>query len=132
MREEPSLAELVGAVAEFLRQRLMPNLDGGLQFHTRVAANVLDICAREIATGGNAEAREVARLRALLQADGSAAQLNQQLCDAIRHDRIASDDPALVRHLWATTLDTVAIDQPRYATYRRALEFARPDEKGEN
>lgn len=132
MREEPSLAELVAAVAGFLREKVMPNVDGGLQFHARVAANVLDICAREITTGTGAEARELGRLRKLLQADGSAADLNAQLCAAIRDGRIAGDDPALVGHLWATTLDTVAIDQPRYATYRRALQFAGATEKGEN
>jgi hypothetical protein len=31
-------------------------------------------------------------------------------------------DPALIAHLWATTLAAVAIDQPSYATYRREAE----------
>ena len=30
--------------------------------------------------------------------------------------------PDLAAHLWATTLDKLAIDQPSYAGYRRALE----------
>ena len=37
------------------------------------------------------------------------------LVAAIRSGAIAPDDPALVAHLKATALDTIAIDQPKYA-----------------
>ena len=120
MREEPGAPELLEAVAAFLRDEAMPALDGRLAFHARVAANVLDIVRRELEVMPRARAAEAGRLAALLGRDGDADVLNAALCDAITAGTLAHDDPALVAHLWATTLDTVAVDQPKYETYRRA------------
>lgn len=44
----PTAAELVAAVADFLDDEVRPTCDGQLGFHTRVAANVLRIVAREL------------------------------------------------------------------------------------
>ena len=119
MREQPQASDLVRAVADFLRNDVMPELSGRKGFHARVAANVLDTVERELQRGETGRAAELARLQALLSSDESDAEaLNEALCTAIREGRIAFDDPALTDHLWATTLDTLAIDQPRYATYR--------------
>lgn len=119
MREQPTTPELLNAVAEFLRQEVMPALDGRLAFHARVAANVLDIIRREMALGPKAEAAEAERLGALLGHDGAPADLVRELCEGLASGALDPADPALVEHLWAVTLDTVAIDQPTYATYRR-------------
>lgn len=124
MREEPRAPELIEAVADFLRREVLPALDGRLAFHTRVAANVLDICRREMLTGPAAETREGERLAALLGREGDPAALNDALCAAIRDGAIVPDDPGLIDHLWSTTLDTLAVDQPRYETYRRAAQHA--------
>lgn len=128
MREQPDAAELIAAVAAFLRDEAMPALDGRLAFHARVAANVLDIVGRELALGPAAQAREGARLASLVGGDGDGegdpASANAALCAAIRDGAIPFDDPSLVAHLWSTTLDTLAIDQPRYETYRRATAIA--------
>lgn len=132
MREEPEISDLLAVVSEFLQQQLLPVLDGKLAFETRIAVNLLDICRREIDTGTKAEEQERQRLTTLLDQQGSAADLNNSLCARIRNGDLRHDDPALVQHLWASTLDTLAIDQPRYATYRRALELARQSQKGEN
>ena len=120
MREEPSAAELIDIVAVFLRDEVMPKLDGRTGFHVRVAANVLDIVRRELEIAPEAEGREAARLAELLGRDGDLTSLNAALCDAIASGSVGTGDPALIRHLWETTLDTVAVDQPKYATYRRA------------
>jgi hypothetical protein len=120
MREEPGAGELLEAVAAFLRDEAMPALDGRLAFHARVAANVLDIVRRELDVMPDARRAEAARLAALLGHDGDADALNGELCDRIAAGTVALDDPALVAHLWATTLDTVAVDQPKYETFRRA------------
>jgi hypothetical protein len=124
MREEPSAAELLDVVAEFLRDQVMPALPPHLSFHTRIAANVVDIVRRELAVAPGAVPAEAQRLAALLGHDGDPATLNAELCDRIGAGGIALDDPQLVRHLWATTLDTLAIDQPKYETYRRAAKVA--------
>ena len=119
MREQPSADELLEAVTEFLRQAATPALAGRYAFHTRVAANVLDIVRRELIDGPRAESQEVERLASLLGISGDAEALNAELSDRLAARTINPGDPALIEHLWATTLDTVAIDQPNYATFPR-------------
>ncbi len=127
MREQPGAVELLESVAAFLRDELGPTLSGRPAFLTRVAANALDIVRRELTLGPGADARERARLSALIGRDGDVEALTVGLCDRIAAGEIAEDDPALIEHLWVTTLDTVAIDQPAYATYRRATGETAPD-----
>lgn len=118
----PNRRELTAAVAEWLREEAGPDLSGRRGFHAKVAANVLDIVERELAIGPELQAAETDRLRKLLDRDGSRDELNAQLCAAIANAGITPDNtPALVDHLWATTAGNLAIDQPRYASYRRLL-----------
>jgi hypothetical protein len=121
MREQPTAGELLEIVAEFLRAQVIPELDGRTAFHARVAANVLDIVRRELALAPDALDAETERLRALLAAEGDGEGLNRELCARLAAGAIDPAAPELLRHLWATTLDTVAVDQPAYATYRRML-----------
>jgi hypothetical protein len=124
MREQPDVIDLIDAVAQFLRQDAAPQLSGITGFHARVAANALDIVRRELVLGPAATAAEAARLRALLGHDGDCEGLNVELCERIADATIDPENPALLDHLWRTTLDTLAIDQPKYATFRRAAEAA--------
>ncbi len=126
MREEPTAAEILGGVADFLEGEVMPTLSGRLAFHTRVAVNALAIVRREITLGPPAQAAEQARLSQLMARDGDLETLNDALCAAIAAGEIRADDPALIDHLWATTLDTMAIDQPNYETYRRVTAGQAP------
>jgi hypothetical protein len=121
MREQPTAAELIDAVSEFITRDLAPTLTGRLAFHARVAANVLAIVRRELLQGPDADRADAARLAALLGHAGAPALLTEELCRRIASGEIASDDPALIEHLWATTLDTLAVDQPGYATYQRII-----------
>jgi hypothetical protein len=121
MREQPTAAELLDIVAEFLRAEVLPALSGRTAFHARVAANVLDTVRRELALGPAALEGEAERLRALLGRGGDGTELNRELCERIAAGDLDGAAPELLRHLWTTTLDTVAIDQPGYATYRRAV-----------
>jgi hypothetical protein len=100
MMDQPSAAELVTAVREFIEKHAIPQLSGRTAFHGRVAANALAIVARELEQGPAALAAETESLRALLG-----------------EDRIDPMDPALARHLVASTLAKVAIDQPTYAGF---------------
>lgn len=122
MREQPAAEDLLAVVAEFLRTEVTPHLGGRLAFHTRVAANVLDIVRREVRRGPEADAAARARLSALLKTEGDLERLNAELCDRIAADVIDPADPDLIEHLWTSTLETLAIDQPNYGTFRRATE----------
>jgi hypothetical protein len=121
MREQPTAAELIDAVSEFISRDVAPTLTGRLAFHARVAVNVLAIVRRELLQGPDADRADAQRLAALLGEAGDPAVLTDELCRRIAAGEIAADDPALVDHLWASTLDTLAVDQPNYATYRRII-----------
>ena len=47
----PTAAQLVEAVREFLERDVMAATEGRVQFHTRVAVNVLGMVERELALG---------------------------------------------------------------------------------
>jgi AcrR family transcriptional regulator len=125
--DQPTASELLGAVAGFLRDEVSPTLSGRLAFHARVAVNVLEMVRRELALGPAAVEGEASRLTALLGRDGPLAELEEALCEAIASGKANPDDPALIEHLWATTLDTLAVDQPNYATYRHAAAEKKTD-----
>ncbi len=118
MQDRPDPVELVRTVAETLRLRLMPQLSGAAAFEARVAANALDLVARQLELAGASDADEHRRLVALLGHDGTLAELNRELCARIADGRIAPADPLLAEHLWATSLAKLAVDQPTYAAYR--------------
>jgi hypothetical protein len=123
--DPPSLAELVAAVRDFLEQHAMPKLEGHAAFHARVAANALAVVERQLRLGPEAEAAELERLRALLGHDGALDDQNRELCARIRTGELGLETPGLLAHLRATTLAKLAVDQPKYSGYRKALDAAR-------
>ncbi|MBX3495732.1 MAG: hypothetical protein KF769_05760 [Parvibaculum sp.] len=125
MQDQPTAAELVEAVAEFIRNHAMPQLQGHTAFHARVAANALDIVKRELEIAPAANAGEEARLKALLGREGTLEDLNRELCKRIGSGAIGLETPGLTDHLWTTTLTKLAIDQPNYSGYKRAVEESR-------
>ncbi|CAN7707575.1 DUF6285 domain-containing protein [Aminobacter sp. LjRoot7] len=127
MLDRPSGDKLLEAVIRFLREELVPELDGAASFKTRVAANALDLVRREIAGKPPVAAAEGQRLAELLGHDGDLETLNAELCAAIRDGAVTLGTPGLSDHLWATTLDKLAIEQPTYATYRHVIEDRRKE-----
>ncbi|MDP1628071.1 DUF6285 domain-containing protein [Parvibaculum sp.] len=125
MQDQPTASELVEAVADFIRNHAMPQLQGHAAFHARVAANALDIVKRELEVAPTANPDERRRLTDLLGHDGPLEELNSELCARIEAGEIGLDTPGLADHLWKTTLTKLAIDQPNYSGYRRALEESR-------
>ncbi len=121
MQDQPDASALVAAVAKFLRDRVLPELGGQTGYLTRVAANILDIAVREINLGRQTEVAEQDRLRELLGEDGDLAELNAHLALAIAEGTLSVETPGLVQHLHESTMAKLAVDQPRYAAYRRAL-----------
>lgn len=122
MQDQPTALELVDIVAEFIRVHAMPQLTGHAAFHARVAANALDIVKRELAIAPKATEEELMRLRALLGRDGTLDEMNRDLCSQIESGSLTLDTPGLADHLWAITMTKLAIDQPKYSGYVRALE----------
>lgn len=126
--DRPDPDVLLAAVADFLRDQAMPRLDGQAAFHARVAANAVEIVRRQLALAPPAEAEEAARLRELLGADGAADDgleaLNARLCDRIADGSIGLHTPGLYDHLRRVALAKLAVDQPQYASYRRAIGAA--------
>jgi hypothetical protein len=122
MQDEPTPKELIKAVADFLRGDIAPLISGHQAFKLRVAINALDLVTRQIALEGNGDAAETARLSQLLAVQGSLAELNRVLADRIAKGEVDLRTPGLAAHLWQTTMDKLAVDQPNYASYRRELE----------
>jgi hypothetical protein len=121
MQDEPTPIELTKAVADFLRNDITPLISGHQAFKLRVAINILDLVTRQLTREEGSDAREVERLRGLLGIDGSVAELNRVLADRIASGELDLATPGLAEHLWATTIDKLAVDQPNYASYKREL-----------
>jgi hypothetical protein len=122
MLDQPWGADILTAVSRLLRETLMPQLPANAAFQARVAANAIDLVAREINFGETVEREALQRLQALLHRDGSLEELETELSGRIRRGELDLRTPGLANHLWQTTLDKMKIDQPAYASYRRALE----------
>ncbi|KYK48323.1 MULTISPECIES: DUF6285 domain-containing protein [Bradyrhizobium] len=122
MQDEPTPIELTKAVADFLRNDIAPLISGHQAFKLRVAINILDLVTRQLTREEGSDANEVERLRALLGEDGSVMELNRALAERIAKGEIDLATPGLAEHLWATTMDKLAVDQPNYASYKRELE----------
>lgn len=121
MQDEPTPVELLEGVIAFLRGELMPELSGRSAFLTRVSANACDIVRRHLLNAATYDAAEMERLAALLASEGTLEDLNRELCERIEQKSMTLETPGLADHLWATTMEKLAIDQPQYAPYRRAL-----------
>lgn len=103
MHDKPDPPEILAAATAFLRAELLPALPADLAFKTRVLANALDLVSRQVA-------------QPLPQDDLA------DLARRIEAGEIPLADPALIDHLWTTTLAKLAVDQPNYAAYRAELQ----------
>ena len=122
MQDEPTPTELINAVADFLRNDIAPDVSGHTAFKLRVSLNALDLVARQLTLEAGSDAAELARLSQLLGQQGSLADLNRALAERIEKGEVDQQTPELAEHLWQTTMDKLAVDQPNYASYKRELE----------
>ena len=121
MQDEPTPIELLKAVADFLRNEITPAIKGHNAFKLRVGINALDLVTRQLTLADDGDATEAARLKQLLGADGSLIELNRALSDRIAKGEVDLQTPGLSEHLWQTTMDKLAVDQPNYGSYKREL-----------
>ncbi|WP_338698298.1 MULTISPECIES: DUF6285 domain-containing protein [unclassified Bradyrhizobium] len=121
MQDEPTPTELIKAVADFLRTEIAPAIKGHNSFKLRVGINALDLVTRQLALAEAGDTTEAARLKQLLGADGTLMELNGALSAKIASGEVDLNTPGLSEHLWQTTMDKLAVDQPNYASYKREL-----------
>ena len=121
MQDEPTTTELIKAVADFLRTEIAPAIKGHNAFKLRVGINALDLVTRQLALEAPGDAAEAARLKQLLGIDGALLDLNRALAEKIANGEVDLDTPGLKDHLWQTTMDKLAVDQPNYGSYKREL-----------
>jgi hypothetical protein len=107
--DSPSAAELVEAVREFLERDVMPAAEGRVQFHTRVAVNVLGMVERELALGADQAERHREGLARL--GVSSEAELAALIRDADAADPRLDDIAAFVRQ---TVRDKLEVANPTY------------------
>lgn len=125
MQDRPSFDELLGAIQGFLRDDVMPNTQGRLSFHARVAGNAIDWIRRELDHEEEHLAREWDGLNGLLGLEPNPATL-RELRDAttrrntVLAERIRSgeaDAPEfhvhLLAHLRTVTRDKLVVSNPR-------------------
>jgi hypothetical protein len=113
MQDEPHPPEILHAVADFLRQIVVPQTTGATAYQARIAAAALDLVRRQLEQAG-AQAAEQDRLRALLNQDGPLPTLTAELARRLRDGTLDLSSPGVAAHLWAATRDKLAVDQPRY------------------
>jgi Domain of unknown function (DUF6285) len=121
MQDEPTPTELIKAVADFLRSEIAPQISGHAAFKLRVSINALDLVTRQLMLQQDSDAAEAARLSQLLGQQGSLADLNRALAERIAKGEADLQIPGLADHLWQTTMEKLAVDQPNYASYKREL-----------
>lgn len=105
---EPTAAELADAAAEFLREELLPTLDGRQRFHVLVTANVLGIIQRELTLGPGHASDHAHRLADLGVRDDA------ELAAQIRAGRFNDRLPQLFESLRASVRDKLEVANPRY------------------
>jgi hypothetical protein len=110
----PDAAGLVEAVREFLEGDVLSATEGRVQFHTRVAVNVLAMVERELRNGAEQLAAHAEGLAALGVADERA------LADAIRNGDLDDRLDEVRAVVEGTVRSKLEVANPRY------LEGPRP------
>lgn len=108
LHDRPTAQELVEAVRDFLEKDVMAATEGRVNFHTRVAVNVLGMVARELALAPEQVTAHERGLGGLGYAD------DERLATAIREGAIAVDDPALLEFLRQTVRAKLEVANPSY------------------
>jgi hypothetical protein len=106
--DPPTAEQLVEAVREWLETDVMPAVEGRLQFHTRVAVNILAMVEREMALGPEQADRHRKNLDRLGFASDTelAAAIRRGECD----DRIVEIEEVV----FSSVVEKVRVANPKY------------------
>jgi len=115
MQDLPSKEALLGAVAHFLDEEILPaTTDRRLAFRVRIAAHLLGVVSRELEHGAAHDARERAGLEGLVPS-GAIPAMNAELARHLREDALSdAEQEAILAHLLGTLRDKLAVINPRF------------------
>jgi Domain of unknown function (DUF6285) len=113
-------AELLAAVRQFLREQVLPELDGFKAYNTRIAANALGIVARELEFGAGLAALDQ-KMAGELGLDAEAVSVPRHIALALRDGQMVADENVL-DYLRERTLLAIAIDNPKYSGLQQARD----------
>jgi hypothetical protein len=124
MQDRPNKQALLQAVAQFLASEVRPALqeDPALAFRVRIAAHVVQMVGRELASEPGALAREARHLAALTGKEPAHDRAGIEVARAalvqeIRHAPLdEARFAALLRGVRDTLADRLAVSQPRFDT----------------
>ena len=106
--DPPTAEQLVEAVREWLETDVMPSVEGRLQFHPRVAINILAMVEREMALGPEqAEAH-----RANLERLGFAS--DAELAAAIRRGECDGRMAEIEDVVFSSVVEKLRVANPKY------------------
>jgi hypothetical protein len=108
----PTAAELVHAVAGFLRDDLGPGVEGPRRHQVRIAVHALEVVGRQLALGPEQAAAHRARLEVL------GVESDAELAEGIRAGRF-DGHPGLIESLRADTRDRLLVANPRWLPSER-------------
>ena len=106
--DRPTATELLEALREWMERDLLPSVEGRLQFHTRVAINMVEIVAREIELGTPQQLSHSDVMQALGASDDA------DLAAAIKNGEYDSDLMSLLNALRPVIEDKVRVANPKY------------------
>ena len=110
MHGNPTSAELVESVREWIERDVLTQVDGRLKFHSRVAINVLAMVERELAMGEEQQVAHEERLTTLGVADD--AEFAHSIRNGDLDDRLDE-----VRAVLRADVDAkLAVANPKYLT----------------
>ncbi len=108
VHDVPTVAQLVESVREWMERDVLSGTSGRLQFHTRVAINVLATVERELSHGRGQGQRHRERLAQL------GVRSDAELADAIRAGRLDDRVDEVARIIRDSVVDKVAVANPGY------------------
>lgn len=116
---ETTANELLEAVQTFMREQLLPSLEGFNAYTTRVAVNSLGIVARQLQNQTELEELDGAMAKALgLSAEEGC--IAPQISRLLKSGELSVDGD-LFSYFKRRTLIKMAIDNPKYSGYKQAL-----------
>jgi hypothetical protein len=106
--DRPTIEEIVEAVREWIDNDVIPATEGRLQFHSRVASNMLAMVERELVLGPSQRDSHDVRLASL------GFRTETQLAAAIRDGALDDRYGDVKAAVWATVKDKLLVANPKY------------------